>query len=190
MSSRVCVRVSRFPCCLPPRFQPRRLPARNPSRLCRMNACPCTRRFRHPDLWRCLDLGGIRPRAATNAAICPGYAVLALARSPRLPLLGHVAVVSRIVEKRVLMITRATGRASGANVPCRAGRTLFDVSSGGDWSWSRSGIAIGAGRGRLDPPGERLTSMAHPIATRPPASCARPALDRSSPPGSRTMSVR
>jgi len=75
-------------------------------------------------------------------------AVLAFAKSARLPL-GHVAVVSRIVDKRVLMITHANwSRLNGARGHAEQDVTLFDVSERGDWSrvkvWYRDTNGLGS----------------------------------------------
>jgi surface antigen len=74
-------------------------------------------------------------------------AVLAIAKSQRLPL-GHVAVVSRIVEKRVIMITHANwSRLNGARGHAEQDVTLFDVSPRGDWTlvkvWYRDSQGLG-----------------------------------------------
>lgn len=75
-------------------------------------------------------------------------AVLAFSKSARLPL-GHVAVVSRIVEKRVLMITHANwSRQNGERGHAEQDVTLFDVSPRGDWSmvrvWYRDRDGLGS----------------------------------------------
>lgn len=75
-------------------------------------------------------------------------AVLAFSKSGRLPL-GHVAVVSRIVEKRVLMITHANwSRFNGQRGHAEQDVTLFDVSERGDWSlvkvWYRDQKGLGS----------------------------------------------
>src|SRR3954465_5960913 len=75
-------------------------------------------------------------------------AVLAFAKSARLPL-GHVAVVSRIVDKRVLMVTHANwSRLNGARGHAEQDVTLFDVSERGDWSlvkvWYRDTNGLGS----------------------------------------------
>lgn len=75
-------------------------------------------------------------------------AVLAFARSDRLRL-GHVAVVSRIVDKRVLMVTHANwSRFNGARGHAEQDVTLFDVSPRGDWSlvkvWYRDMGGLGS----------------------------------------------
>ncbi|MFD1787272.1 CHAP domain-containing protein [Sphingomonas floccifaciens] len=64
-------------------------------------------------------------------------AVVAFARSDKLRL-GHVAVVSRIVEKRVLMLTHANwSREDGRRGFVEQDVTLFDVSPDNDWSQVR-----------------------------------------------------
>jgi hypothetical protein len=75
-------------------------------------------------------------------------AVLAFAKSDKLKL-GHVAVVSRIVDKRVLMITHANwSRFSGKRGFPERDVTLFDVSERGDWSlvkvWYRDRNGLGS----------------------------------------------
>lgn len=59
---------------------------------------------------------------------------IAFAKTERLPV-GHVAVVSRIVEKRVLILTHAnwTGQ-NGARGHAEQDITLYDVSDRNDWS--------------------------------------------------------
>ncbi|MBR0551485.1 CHAP domain-containing protein [Stakelama marina] len=74
--------------------------------------------------------------------------VLVFAKSPQLPL-GHVAVVSRIVDRRVLMITHANwSRIDGERGHAERDVTLFDVSKAGDWSevrvWYRDSHGLGA----------------------------------------------
>jgi CHAP domain len=81
---------------------------------------------------------GERPRVGS---------VIAFARQSRLPL-GHVAVVSRIVEKRVLMLTHANwSRQNGERGHAEQDVTLFDVSSDNDWSevkvWYRDATGLG-----------------------------------------------
>lgn len=61
-------------------------------------------------------------------------AVLAFSKSRALPL-GHVAVVSRVVEPRVLMITHANwSRIDGVRGGVEQDVTLFDISAAGDWT--------------------------------------------------------
>ena len=75
-------------------------------------------------------------------------AVIVFARSGRLPL-GHVAVVSRIVEKRVVMLTHANwSRQNGERGHAEQDVTLFDVSERNDWSdvkvWFRDSNGLGS----------------------------------------------
>lgn len=74
-------------------------------------------------------------------------AVLVFAKTGRLPL-GHVSVVSRIVEDRVIMITHANwSRFAGERGHAEQDVTLFDVSERGDWSrvkvWYRDNNGLG-----------------------------------------------
>ncbi|WP_174296877.1 CHAP domain-containing protein [Sphingomonas bacterium] len=74
-------------------------------------------------------------------------AVVVFARSARLPL-GHVAVVSHVVERRVVMLTHANwSRVNGARGHAEQDVTLFDVSPRNDWSqvkvWFRDAGALG-----------------------------------------------
>ena len=76
-------------------------------------------------------------------------AVIVFARTDRLPL-GHVAVVSRVVEKRVVMLTHANwSRLNGERGHAEQDVTLFDVSPDGDWSqvkvWYRDMDGLGGG---------------------------------------------
>lgn len=73
--------------------------------------------------------------------------VLVFARTGQLKL-GHVSVVSRIVEDRVVMITHANwSRFSGERGRAEQDVTLFDVSRKGDWSavqvWYRDNEGLG-----------------------------------------------
>lgn len=73
--------------------------------------------------------------------------VIAFAKQPRLQL-GHVAVVSRIVEDRVLMLTHANwSRQNGARGHAEQDVTVFDVSDDNDWSrvkvWYRDATGLG-----------------------------------------------
>lgn len=75
-------------------------------------------------------------------------AVFAFAKSPQLRL-GHVAVVSRIVERRVIMVTHANwSRQNGKRGHAERDVTLFDVSAAGDWSrvkvWYRDQNGLGS----------------------------------------------
>ncbi|OWK32466.1 CHAP domain-containing protein [Sphingomonas mucosissima] len=73
--------------------------------------------------------------------------VIAFARQSRLPL-GHVAVVSRTVESRVLMLTHANwSRFDGERGHAEQDVTVFDVSKNNDWSevkvWFRDSNGLG-----------------------------------------------
>lgn len=62
--------------------------------------------------------------------------------------LGHVAVVSRVVEQRVLMLTHANwSRLNGERGHAEQDVTLYDVSPGNDWSvvkvWYRDTNGLG-----------------------------------------------
>ena len=83
---------------------------------------------------------GHRPR--------PG-AVIVFEKTGRLPL-GHVAVVSRVVESRVVMLTHANwSRRNGERGHAEQDVTLFDVSPRNDWSevkvWFRDSNGLGGG---------------------------------------------
>ena len=77
-------------------------------------------------------------------------AVIVFEKTGRLPL-GHVAVVSRMVEKRVVMLTHAnwSRTAAGERGHAEQDVTLFDVSRGNDWSsvrvWFRGVEGLGGG---------------------------------------------
>ena len=78
----------------------------------------------------------------------PG-AVIVFAKTGRLPL-GHVAVISRVVEKRVVMLTHANwSRQNGERGHAEQDVTLYDVSRGNDWSdvkvWYRDSNGLGGG---------------------------------------------
>lgn len=73
--------------------------------------------------------------------------VMAFSKQSRLQL-GHVAVVSRIVEDRVLMLTHANwSRLNGARGHAEQDVTVFDISRGNDWSevkvWYRDAEGLG-----------------------------------------------
>ncbi len=75
-------------------------------------------------------------------------AVVAFARSRPLPL-GHVSVVSRVVEPRVVMVTHANwSRIGGVRGGVERDVTLHDVSPRGDWSavkvWYRDRHGLGS----------------------------------------------
>ena len=73
--------------------------------------------------------------------------MIVFARTARLPL-GHVAVVSRVVENRVVMLTHANwSRFNGERGHAEQDVTLFDVSPDNDWSevkvWFRDSDGLG-----------------------------------------------
>jgi surface antigen len=73
--------------------------------------------------------------------------VIVFAKTSRLPL-GHVAVVSRVVERRVLMLTHANwSRQNGERGHAEQDVTLYDVSDDNDWStvkvWFRDADGLG-----------------------------------------------
>lgn len=74
-------------------------------------------------------------------------AVVAFAKSAALPL-GHVSVVSRVIEPRVVMVTHANwSRFDGKRGQVEHDVTLFDVSEAGNWSrvkvWYRDNRGLG-----------------------------------------------
>lgn len=74
--------------------------------------------------------------------------VMAFAKQDRLPL-GHVAVVSRIVDGRVLMLTHANwSRQNGERGHAEQDVTVYDVSRDNDWSevrvWYRDNDGLGS----------------------------------------------
>ena len=75
--------------------------------------------------------------------------VIVFSKTGRLPM-GHVAVVSRIVEQRVLMLTHANwSRQNGERGHAEQDVTLYDVSDDNDWSkvkvWYRDVDGLGGG---------------------------------------------
>ena len=83
------------------------------------------------DAWTWWDQAAGRYRRGSVPKI---GAVVAFAKQSRLPL-GHVAVVSRIVEDRVLMLTHANwSLRDGARGHAEQDVTIFDVSPENDWS--------------------------------------------------------
>jgi hypothetical protein len=75
-------------------------------------------------------------------------AVMAFAKQSRLPL-GHVAVVSRVVDGRVLMLTHANwSRQNGERGHAEQDVTVYDVSHDNDWSevrvWYRDSDGLGS----------------------------------------------
>lgn len=92
-------------------------------------------------------------------------AVIVFEKTSRLPL-GHVAVVSRVVEKRVVMLTHANwSRLNGERGHAEQDVTLFDVSSGNDWSevkvWYRDTDGLG---GTVYPVAGFIYAKARPAA--------------------------
>lgn len=76
----------------------------------------------------------------------PG-AVVVFERTGRLPL-GHVAVISRVIDSRVVMVTHANwSRQNGERGHAEQDVTLTDVSPGNDWSevkvWFRDNDGLG-----------------------------------------------
>jgi surface antigen len=77
----------------------------------------------------------------------PG-AVIVFERTGRLPL-GHVAVISRVVDRHVVMVTHANwSRQNGERGHAEQDVTLTDVSPRGDWSavkvWYRDMDGLGS----------------------------------------------
>lgn len=77
----------------------------------------------------------------------PG-AVIVFERTSRLPL-GHVAVISRVVDRHVVMVTHANwSRQNGERGHAEQDVTLTDVSARGDWSavkvWYRDMDGLGS----------------------------------------------
>ncbi len=75
--------------------------------------------------------------------------MVVFAKTARLPY-GHVAVVSRVVERRVVMLTHANwSRQNGERGHAEQDVTLYDVSKRGDWSdvkvWYRDMDGLGGG---------------------------------------------
>lgn len=96
------------------------------------------------DAWTWWDQADGRYRRGERPRI---GSVIAFAKQDRLPL-GHVAVVSRIVEDRVLMLTHANwSRLNGERGHAEQDVTLFDVSEDNDWSrvkvWYRDSDGLG-----------------------------------------------
>jgi surface antigen len=96
------------------------------------------------DAWTWWDQAEGRYRRGEQPRI---GSVIVFAKTGRLPL-GHVAVVSRIVEKRVLMLTHANwSRQNGERGHAEQDVTLYDVSDDNDWSevkvWYRDSEGLG-----------------------------------------------
>ena len=98
------------------------------------------------DAWTWWDQAKGRYARGTSPRV---GSVLVFAKTARLPL-GHVAVVSRIVDDRVLMLTHANwSRQNGERGHAEQDVTLFDVSERGDWGvvkvWFRDSEGLGGG---------------------------------------------
>ena len=96
------------------------------------------------DAWTWWDQADGRYRRGSKPKV---GSVIVFPKSERLRL-GHVAVVSRIVEKRVLMLTHANwSRLNGKRGHAEQDVTIFDVSPGNDWSqvkvWFRDTDGLG-----------------------------------------------
>lgn len=75
-------------------------------------------------------------------------AVAVFEKTPRLPL-GHVAVISRVIDSRVVMVTHANwSRQNGERGHTEQDVTLTDVSKNNDWSevrvWYRDAKGLGS----------------------------------------------
>jgi surface antigen len=86
-------------------------------------------------------------RYARGTAPATG-SVIVFAKTARLPL-GHVAVVSRLIDQRVVMVTHANwSRQNGARGHVEQDVTLTDVSPNNDWSavkvWHRGSAGLGS----------------------------------------------
>jgi len=96
------------------------------------------------DAWTWWDQADGRYRRGDRPQV---GSVIAFSRQTRLPL-GHVAVVSRVVEDRVLMLTHANwSRFGGERGHAEQDVTVFDVSKRNDWSevkvWYRDSNGLG-----------------------------------------------
>jgi surface antigen len=97
------------------------------------------------DAWTWWDQADGRYRRGYQPRI---GAVIVFARSARLPL-GHVAVISRVVTSRVVMVTHANwSRIAGERGHAEQDVTLTDVSPDGDWSavrvWYQGAEGLGS----------------------------------------------
>ena len=97
------------------------------------------------DAWTWWDQAAGRYRRGEDPKV---GAVIVFAKTARLPL-GHVAVVSRVVENRVLMLTHANwSRQNGERGHAEQDVTLYDVSPSNDWSdvkvWYRDSDGLGS----------------------------------------------
>lgn len=97
------------------------------------------------DAWTWWDKAAGRYRRGEEPQ--PG-AVVVFERTARLPL-GHVAVISRVVDRRVVMVTHANwSRQNGERGHAEQDVTLTDVSPDNDWSevrvWYRDMDGLGS----------------------------------------------
>ncbi|WP_372889760.1 CHAP domain-containing protein [Sphingomonas sp.] len=97
------------------------------------------------DAWTWWDQAAGRYRRGETPR--PG-AVIVFARSARLPL-GHVAVISRVVDRRVVLVTHANwSRQNGERGHAEQDVTLTDASPDNDWSavkvWYRDRDGLGS----------------------------------------------
>ncbi|MEH3158141.1 MAG: CHAP domain-containing protein [Sphingomonas taxi] len=97
------------------------------------------------DAWTWWDQAGGRYDRGHDPRV---GSVIVFSKTGRLPL-GHVAVVSRVVEKRVLMLTHANwSRQNGERGHAEQDVTLYDVSDDNDWSevkvWYRDAEGLGS----------------------------------------------
>lgn len=96
------------------------------------------------DAWTWWDQAAAKYQRGTRPEV---GAVVAFAKSRPLPL-GHVAVVSRVIDPRVVMVTHANwSRFNGKRGMVEQDVTLYDVSPDGDWSavkvWYRDMTGLG-----------------------------------------------
>lgn len=98
------------------------------------------------DAWTWWDQAGGRYARGDRPRV---GAVIVFAKTARLPF-GHVAVVSRVVERRTVMLTHANwSRQNGERGHAEQDVTLHDVSDAGDWSevkvWYKDAGGLGGG---------------------------------------------
>ena len=120
----------------------------------------------HGDAWTWWDQAGGRYQRGHSPRV---GSVIVFAKSSKLRL-GHVAVISRIVEDRVVMLTHANwSRVNGERGHAEQDVTLYDVSRDNDWSevkvWYRDADGLGGSIYPVDgfiygdgPPAPGLTS--------------------------------
>jgi surface antigen len=98
----------------------------------------------HGDAWTWWDQAADRYQEGTR----PKIGAVLVFRPHGVMKLGHVAVVSRIVSSRILMVTHANwSRIGGVRGKIERDVTLVDVSKAGDWSavrvWWRDSQGLG-----------------------------------------------